>query len=184
MQLLIVQTNLPKDFGDMKLVLDAVHAAVKQNPTDGKFGMARVSLPHKQPMGSSTINGAFRNLKSGHRMGIFGRSTVPRSSQHPQMLTSWYMGEIPGGYISTNKFFDTRDLDSEIILPAVRRTLASKKSDEFQVITASPGWKYEVATRKVFSTGPACMKCHKVDKPGSPIAIIGIARTTWPKAKK
>ena len=181
--LIASQLPLPRDYREMQTVLDAVHAAVKQDPTDGRFGMYRVTLPHHTPMSKSTLTGAYHDIKVGYRTGIFARSTMPLLENKGLLRTSWYMGVIPTGIISSQKQYDYRELDSEVIVPAVEKLLSTSKKEMFGTYKTSPGWIYEVAARKVFSTGPSCLKCHQLDKPTAPIAVIGIARTTWPKTK-
>jgi hypothetical protein len=177
------QLPLPKDYRDMQTVLNAVQAAVQQDPTDRRFGMSRVSLPHQAPISRSTLNGAYHDIKVGYRTGIFARSAKPLPSGQGKLRTSWCMGVIPMGITSSGKRFDYQELDTEVILPAVKKLLSGLEKEMVGTYRTSPGWIYEVASRKIFSTGPSCLNCHQLDRPGAPIAVIGIARTTWPKTK-
>lgn len=181
---ILLQTKPEPLATELKVILDAVHASLKQEPRDGKFGMTRVLLPHNRPLDKSILGQAWRKAKKGYRLGVFSRPLVKmKPGVKPIGRMSWYMGDIPTGVVSRREVFSPDKLQLEVIDPAVKRLNASAQREDARVVKTSVGWKYDVVTRKVFATGPSCLRCHNAPSAASPIAIIGVTRTPWPPTK-
>lgn len=176
----------PNDLITMKILLEAVHKNLTEEPLNGAFGMSRVALPHgKNPIKEPTAS-AYRGFKLGYRSGIFAYPTVPRktTSGFTELLPKWYLGEIPVGERSRSNSFNPIQLLNEVIEPSFRFQLKSPKESQYRSIKVSNGWIYQVMTKKVFATSDSCLKCHSLKKPSDPIAVIGLVRTSWPMVKK
>lgn len=180
---LLPQTRHESALSDFNTVLDAVHARLKEEPRDGKFGLSRAILPHGREPSKTALGDAFRNLKTGYRPGIFARALVPKKGSKMAQSGLWYLGTIPAGAISSKVSLSPTQLESQVIAPVLKTLASSKENQIFQSPKASTGWKYEVLARKVFPTSASCSKCHVIASSKEPMAVIGIARTSWPPTK-